>query len=67
MILRLIEFPRIKFEIQRKVFEFQSLIFDIQGKKFEFQRLKRGETEIFSWKCHKYACVVNREQRWPSG
>ena len=47
MNLRLIEFPRIKFEIQRKVFEFQSLIFEIQRKKFEFQRLKRRETEIF--------------------
>ena len=49
--------PRIKFEIQRKVFEFQSLIFEIQ-------RLKRGETEIFSWKCHKYASVVNMESNW---
>ena len=48
MNLRLLEFPRIKFKIQRKVFEFQSLIFEIQRKKFEFQRLKRGETEIFS-------------------
>ena len=63
MNLRLIEFPRIKFEIQRKVFEFQSLIFGIQRKKFEFQRLKRGETEIFSWKCHEYACVVNMESK----
>ena len=64
MNLRLLEFPRIKFEIQRKVFEFKSLIFEIQRKKFEFQRLKRGETEIFSWKCHKYASVVNMESNW---
>ena len=48
MNLRLIVFPRIKFEIHRKIFEFQSIIFGIQRKKFEFQRLKRGETEIFS-------------------
>ena len=58
MNLRLIEFQRIKFEIQRKALKFQSLIFEIQRKKFEFQRLKRGETEISSWKCHKYASVV---------
>ena len=57
MILRLIEFPRLKLEIKK-------LIFDIQRKKFEFQRLKRGETEIFSWKCHKYACVVNMESKY---
>ena len=64
MNLRLIEFPRIKFEIQRKIFEFQSLIFEIQSKKFEFQRLKRGKTEIFSWKYHKYASVVNMESKY---
>ena len=71
MNLRLIEFPRIKFEIQRKIFEFQSLIlefqsliFEIQRKKFEFQRLKRGETEKISWKCHKYASVVNMESKY---
>ena len=64
MNLRLIEFLRIKFEIQRKVFKFQSLIFEIQRKKFEFQRLKRGETEIFSLKSHKYACVVNMESNY---
>ena len=64
MNLRLIEFPIIKFEIQRKVFKCQSLIFEIQRKKFEFQTLKRGETEIFSLKCHKYACVVNMESKY---